>query len=216
MWLKSSFPPTIIMKKWPHQHRHHCSHTMHRTRMVREALAAVALLHNIELPNNAPSMRPRIGRSISMDRRQPKPQLITRSITVSAKWFRFRFSLDCMSANAYVSCLPSHFTGKDRSSDRPPVPKLLRIESTPASFQSTKAAISPEVAAARFVPITSTTLSSNDQPIINFDFSQCPIPPSTIMPPEIVAALAARNKAATKPEVQTSPSNSTQKTHFDI
>lgn len=81
---------------------------------------------------------------------------------------------------------PINYSIKIKLDDNKPTPaKLLRMESTPASFGSNNNLSSP-IVTSNYLPLTATTttkkLADGDtQPIINFDFSKIPLLPSPAM-----------------------------------
>lgn len=96
------------------------------------------------------------------------------SISLSAKHSN-NYSTSSNDGNA-----PINYSIKIKLDDKPPPPKLLRMESTPASFGATHNMASPIVTPA-YVPLATTKLTGDGdkQPIINFDFTKIPLLPST-------------------------------------
>lgn len=76
-----------------------------------------------------------------------------------------------LATSANDSSTPINYSIKIKMDDEPPTPaKLLRMESTPAKFETS--ASSP-IVTPKFLPITSTKLSDTDKkPILNFDFTK--------------------------------------------
>lgn len=95
---------------------------------------------------------------------------------------------------------PINYSIKIKLDDNKPTPaKLLRMESTPASFGSNSNLASP-IVTSNYLPLTATTTTKNlpdgdTQPIINFDFSKIPLLPSTAM------------AAVSTPQTATAPTN---------
>lgn len=73
---------------------------------------------------------------------------------------------------------PINYSIKIKVDDKPPPAKLLRMESTPASFGSNNNLASP-IVTPNYVPITTKLTDNDKQPIINFDFTKIPLMPST-------------------------------------
>lgn len=80
---------------------------------------------------------------------------------------------------------PINYSIKIKVDDKPTPAKLLRMESTPASFGSNNNLASP-ILTPNYMPITSTTkLTENkiamdkQHPILNFDFTKIPLMPSS-------------------------------------
>lgn len=72
---------------------------------------------------------------------------------------------------------PINYSIKIKVDDKPPPTKLLRMESTPASFGSNNNLASPITP--NYLPIPTKLSDSDKQPIINFDFTKIPLLPST-------------------------------------
>lgn len=78
---------------------------------------------------------------------------------------------------------PINYSIKIKLDDKPPPVKLLRMESTPASFGSNNNMVSPIVTPNYVVPLATTATNkmpgdSEKQPIITFDFTKIPLLPS--------------------------------------
>ncbi|XP_055323823.1 myb-like protein P isoform X2 [Sitodiplosis mosellana] len=79
---------------------------------------------------------------------------------------------------------PINYSIKIKVDDKPTPAKLLRMESTPASFGSNNnLALSP-IVTPKYLPITTTTKlsdknDSKQQPILHFDFTKIPLLPSS-------------------------------------
>lgn len=78
---------------------------------------------------------------------------------------------------------PINYSIKIKLDDKPPPVKLLRMESTPASFGSNMNMASPIVTPNYVVPLatTATKMSGDNdkQPILHFDFTKIPLLPSS-------------------------------------
>lgn len=79
---------------------------------------------------------------------------------------------------------PINYSIKIKVDDKPTPAKLLRMESTPASFGSNNNLASPTIVTPNYLPITTTTKLSDrsdnkQKPILNFDFTKIPLLPSS-------------------------------------
>lgn len=84
--------------------------------------------------------------------------------------------------------LPINYSIKIKVDDKPAPAKLLRMESTPASFGSNNNLASP-IVTPNYMPVTTTKLSDTDKsPIINFDFTKIPLLPSAASTSQTVTA----------------------------
>lgn len=88
----------------------------------------------------------------------------------------------------YDNNTPLNYSIKIKVDDQPPPVKLLRMESTPASFGSNNNSAAPIVTPS-FLPVTTAKLSDGDKPIINFDFTKIPLLPSAAINTNTATAL---------------------------
>lgn len=84
------------------------------------------------------------------------------------------------------------FDTSDKS-DNNRVPKLTRIDSAPATYSPNSKPSTPVQSC--YLPITSTTMTTNNQPIINFDFTKVPFLP--LANPSSVSAEASTSVSIT-------------------
>lgn len=81
-------------------------------------------------------------------------------------------------ATASDNSTPINYSIKIKMDDEPTPAKLLRMESTPAAFESSTKPSTP-IVTPKFLPTTSTKMSDSDkQPVIHFDFTKIQLMPS--------------------------------------
>lgn len=108
---------------------------------------------------------------------------------------------------------PINYSIKIKLDDKPTPAKLLRMESTPASFGLNSNVLSP-IIAPNYVPLTTAKSSDSDKPpIINFDFSKIPLLPSVAAcPPQITSAANHSHSVSNLLKLNDNPSTTTTDT----
>lgn len=104
------------------------------------------------------------------------------SSSCSQRKYSKQHSLDSLAIRTHSTSdnttLPINYSIESKSDDKSShTIKLTRYDSSPASYSSNNNQASPSITSNRLIPVTTTKLNANDQPIINFDFTQIPILP---------------------------------------
>lgn len=151
------------------------------------------------------------------------------SCTINPHWkYTKQHSMDSIGnkhQNNYSSTsndynLPINYSIKIKVDDKPAPAKLLRMESTPASFGSNNnlSSSSSPITAPNYVPVTTTTkLSDSDKsPIINFDFTKIPLLPSAASTSQTVTASNHSHSVSNILKLNEKPPSTTEMTKNEV